>query len=129
MRLTVEQHRLAGLDVAYCRDQPDLLVLSARNHQDFMFRELVLNPVHVIAERLVFVVSLCAGSDVPGFHQFVGRFGEQRSAEIDFPQRIRFHHLRFAGLRVQQFQRGQIRALVGFDVDALVSGLKLQRVA
>jgi len=86
--LAVEEHRFTRLCVADCSYEPQLLVFGARDDEDFMVRELVFNPVHIIAECFVFVVGLDAGSDVPGFHEFIGRFGEQRSAEIDFAQRV-----------------------------------------
>ena len=93
-----------------------------------MVRELMFNPVHIIAECFVLVVGLDAGVEVPSFDEFIGRFGEQSSAKIDFAERVRLHHLGFSGLRVQQLQRGQIGVLVGFHIEALVSRLKLQRI-
>ena len=88
VRLAVEKHSLARLCVVNRSYQPQLLVLGARDDEDVMVRELVFNPVHIIAECFVLVVGLDAGSDVPGFHEFIGRFGEQSSAEIDFAQRV-----------------------------------------
>ena len=124
--LAVEEQGLAGLGVADCRDQPSLLVSSARNDPDLVVRETAFDPVDVVAECFVFVVGLDAVGGVPGFHQFIGRFGEQSSAQVDFSQGVRFHHFGFAGLGIEQHQRDQVRTRVGFYVDALVSGLKVQ---